>query len=395
MNPKTLNDYELKSKKVLVRADLNVPMDKGKISDTSRIERLVPTIRKIFESGGKPILLSHFGRPNGSYDEALSLKPLIPIMNKVLGFPVKFSEDVIGTEALESANTLEDGEVLLMENTRFYPQEEANELSFSKSLSELGDIFCNDAFSASHRAHASTVGVAQFLPNCMGLLMQEELTTLKTVLTNPEKPVVAVVGGAKVSSKLDLLINLIHKVDHLVIGGGMANTFLYAQGNSVGKSLCERNMKETALKILKDAVDGDCQIHIPNDAVIASDFKANAKSSIIDIGKVPDDALILDIGPSTCNRIDDIFHECRTLIWNGPMGAFEVPPFDKGTNITTASAAKLTQSNQLISVAGGGDTVSALKKAGVLNDFSYVSLAGGAFLEWMEGKELPGIACLM
>ena len=394
MNPKTLNDYELKSKKVLVRADLNVPMDKGKISDTSRIERLVPTIRKIFESGGKPILLSHFGRPNGSYDEALSLKPLIPIMNKVLGFPVKFSEDVIGAEALESANTLEDGEVLLMENTRFYPQEEANELSFSKSLSELGDIFCNDAFSASHRAHASTVGVAQFLPNCMGLLMQEELTTLKTVLTNPEKPVVAVVGGAKVSSKLDLLINLIHKVDHLVIGGGMANTFLYAQGNTVGKSLCERNMKETALKILKDAVDGDCQIHIPNDAVIASDFKANAKSSVIDIGKVPDDALILDIGPSTCNRIDDIFHECRTLIWNGPMGAFEVPPFDKGTNITTASAAKLTQSNQLISVAGGGDTVSALKKAGVLNDFSYVSLAGGAFLEWMEGKELPGIACL-
>ncbi|MED5530742.1 MAG: phosphoglycerate kinase, partial [Pseudomonadota bacterium] len=328
MNPKTLNDYELKSKKVLVRADLNVPMDKGKISDTSRIERLVPTIRKILESGGKPILLSHFGRPNGSYDEALSLKPLIPIMNKVLGFPVKFSEDVIGAEALESANTLEDGEVLLMENTRFYHQEEANELSFSKSLSELGDIFCNDAFSASHRAHASTVGVAQFLPNCMGLLMQEELTTLKTVLTNPEKPVIAVVGGAKVSSKLDLLINLIHKVDHLVIGGGMANTFLYAQGNTVGKSLCERNMKETALKILKDAVDGGCHIHIPNDAVIASDFKANAKSSVIDIGKVPDDALILDIGPSTCNRIDEIFHECRTLIWNGPMGAFEVPPFD-------------------------------------------------------------------
>ena len=394
MSPKTLNDYELKSKKVLVRADLNVPMDKGKISDTSRIERLVPTIRKIFKSGGKPILLSHFGRPNGSYDEALSLKPLIPIMNKVLGFPVKFSEDVIGAEASESANTLKNGEVLLMENTRFYPQEEANELSFSKSLSELGDIFCNDAFSASHRAHASTVGVAQFLPNCMGLLMQEELTTLKTVLTSPEKPVVAVVGGAKVSSKLDLLTNLIHKVDHLVIGGGMANTFLYAQGNTVGKSLCERSMKETALKILKDADEGGCRIHTPNDAVIASDFKANAKSSVIDIDKVPDDALILDIGPSTCNRINQIFRECRTLIWNGPMGAFEVPPFDKGTNITTASAAKLTQRNQLISVAGGGDTISALKRAGVFNDFSYVSLAGGAFLEWMEGKELPGIACL-
>ena len=394
MSPKTLNDYELKSKKVLVRADLNVPMDKGKISDTSRIERLVPTIRKIFKSGGKPILLSHFGRPNGSYDEALSLKPLIPILNKVFGFPVKFSEDVIGAEASESANTLKNGEVLLMENTRFYPQEEANELSFSKSISELGDIFCNDAFSASHRAHASTVGVAQFLPNCMGLLMQEELTTLKTVLTSPEKPVVAVVGGAKVSSKLDLLTNLIHKVDHLVIGGGMANTFLYAQGNTVGKSLCERSMKETALKILKDADEGGCRIHTPNDAVIASDFKANAKSSVIDIDKVPDDALILDIGPSTCNRIKEIFRECRTLIWNGPMGAFEVPPFDKGTNITTASAAKLTQRNQLISVAGGGDTISALKRAGVFNDFSYVSLAGGAFLEWMEGKELPGIACL-
>ena len=319
---------------------------------------------------------------------------IVPVISKLLGHPVFFSDDTVGNRVQKLIEDCDSNAVVLLENLRFLPGEENNDPSFAKSLAKLGDIFCNDAFSASHRAHASTVGVAQFLPNCMGLLMQEELTTLKTVLTNPEKPVVAVVGGAKVSSKLDLLINLIHKVDHLVIGGGMANTFLYAQGNTVGKSLCERNMKETALKILKDAVDAGCHIHIPNDAVIASDFKANAKSSVIDIGKVPDDALILDIGPSTCNRIDEIFHECRTLIWNGPMGAFEVPPFDKGTNITTASAAKLTQTNQLISVAGGGDTVSALKKAGVLNDFSYVSLAGGAFLEWMEGKELPGIACL-
>ena len=394
MTVKTLNDYELQNKKILVRVDLNVPLNQAKILDSSRIERLVPTVRKIIKEGGRPILISHFGRPKGKYDKLLSLEQLIPELSRFLDCRVKFSTETTGTEALKKVEGLANGEVLLLENTRFNPQEEANELNFSKSLSELGDIFCNDAFSASHRAHASTVGVANFMPNCIGLLMQQELTALKSVLSKPKRPVVAVVGGAKVSTKIDLLSNLIQKVDHLVIGGGMANTFLHAQGNPVGASLCEKDLKGTALNVLKRAYERGCEVHIPHDVIIASDFKPNAKFTVVEAGKVPEGKLILDIGPSTCDKINQIFNKCETLIWNGPMGAFEIPPFDKGTNITTTYAAKLTNQNQLISVAGGGDTVSALKNAGIVEDFSYVSLAGGAFLEWMEGKKLPGIACL-
>ena len=394
MTVKTLNDYELQNKKILVRVDLNVPLNQAKILDSSRIERLVPTVRKIIKEGGRPILISHFGRPKGKYDKLLSLEQLIPELSRFLDCRVKFSTETTGTEALKKVEGLANGEVLLLENTRFNPQEEANELNFSKSLSELGDIFCNDAFSASHRAHASTVGVANFMPNCIGLLMQQELTALKSVLSKPKRPVVAVVGGAKVSTKIDLLSNLIQKVDHLVIGGGMANTFLHAQGNPVGASLCEKDLKGTALNVLKRAYERGCEVHIPHDVIIASDFKPNAKFTVVEAGKVPEGKLILDIGPSTCDKINQIFNKCETLIWNGPMGAFEITPFDKGTNITTTFAAKLTNQNQLISVAGGGDTVSALKNVGIVEDFSYVSLAGGAFLEWMEGKKLPGIACL-
>ncbi len=394
MTVKTLNDHDLQNKKILVRVDLNVPLNHAKILDSSRIERLVPTVRKIIKEGGRPILISHFGRPKGKYDKLLSLEQLIPELSRFLDCRVKFSTETTGTEALKKVEGLANGEVLLLENTRFNPQEEANELNFSKSLSELGDIFCNDAFSASHRAHASTVGVANFMPNCIGLLMQQELTALKSVLSKPKRPVVAVVGGAKVSTKIDLLSNLIQKVDHLVIGGGMANTFLHAQGNPVGASLCEKDLKGTALKVLKRAYERGCEVHIPHDVIIASDFKPNAQFTVVEAGKVPEGKLILDIGPSTCDKINQIFNKCETLIWNGPMGAFEIPPFDKGTNITTTFAAKLTNQNRLISVAGGGDTVSALKNAGIVEDFSYVSLAGGAFLEWMEGKKLPGIACL-
>ena len=394
MTIKTLNDHELQNKKILVRVDLNVPLNQAKILDSSRIERLVPTVRKIIKEGGRPILISHFGRPKGKYDKLLSLEQLIPELSRFFDCRVKFSTETTGTEALKKVEGLANGEVLLLENTRFNPQEEANELNFSKSLSELGDIFCNDAFSASHRAHASTVGVANFMPNCIGLLMQQELTALKSVLSKPKRPVVAVVGGAKVSTKIDLLSNLIQKVDHLVIGGGMANTFLHAQGNPVGASLCEKDLKGTALKVLKRAYERGCEVHIPHDVIIATDFKPNAQFAVVEAGKVPEGKLILDIGPSTCDKINQIFNKCETLIWNGPMGAFEIPPFDKGTNITTTFAAKLTNQNQLISVAGGGDTVSALKNAGIVEDFSYVSLAGGAFLEWMEGKKLPGIACL-
>ena len=394
MTVKTLNDHDLQNKKILVRVDLNVPLNQAKILDSSRIERLVPTVRKIIKEGGQPILISHFGRPKGKYDKLLSLEQLIPELSRFLDCRVKFSTETTGTEALKKVEGLANGEVLLLENTRFNPQEEANELNFSKSLSELGDIFCNDAFSASHRAHASTVGVANLMPNCIGLLMQQELTALKSVLSKPKRPVGAVVGGAKVSTKIDLLSNLIQKVDHLVIGGGMANTFLHAQGNPVGASLCEKDLKGTALKVLKRAYERGCEVHIPHDVIIASDFKPNAQFTVVEAGKVPEGKLILDIGPSTCDKINQIFNKCETLIWNGPMGAFEIPPFDKGTNITTTFAAKLTNQNQLISVAGGGDTVSALKNAGIVEDFSYVSLAGGAFLEWMEGKKLPGIACL-
>ena len=392
---KTLNDYDIANKKILVRADLNVPIKNGEISDTSRLISAIPTIKTIKSLGGITILMSHFGRPDGLYKEELSLKKVIPELEKLLNFPVKFSSELVGRNVLKKVDGLIGGEILLLENTRFFAEEEMNDKSFSKELSELGDIFCNDAFSAAHRAHASTVGISNLLPNCAGHLMKKEIDTLENVLKKPEKPLTAVVGGAKISTKLNLLLNLIEKVDYLVVGGGMANTFLFAQGTQIGKSLCEKNLKETTQRIISKAIENNCEIILPHDVVVASEFSANANFSIKNVKNINSLDMVLDIGPSTCDKINEIFSISKTLIWNGPMGAFELAPFDKGTITTSVYASKLTKSGKLISVAGGGDTVSALKKSGVEKDFTYISLAGGAFLEWMEGKKLPGVECLL
>ena len=391
---KTLNDYNIANKKILVRVDLNVPIENGKVSDISRLISAIPTIQTIQSLGGITILISHFGRPNGLYKEELSLKQVVPELEKLLNFPVKFSSELIGKNVLKKIDNLTAGEILLLENTRFFAEEELNEESFSKELSKLGDIFCNDAFSAAHRAHASTVGVSKFLPNCAGHLMKKEIDTLESVLKQPQKPLTAVVGGAKISTKLNLLLNLIKKVDFLVIGGGMANTFLFAQGLQIGKSLCEKKLKETSLKIISAGKENNCEIILPHDVVVASEFTAHTNCSVKDVKDISSKDMILDIGPSTCDKINKIFSISKTLIWNGPMGAFELEPFDKGTIHTSLYASKLTKSGKLVSVAGGGDTVSALKKSRVDKDFTYVSLAGGAFLEWMEGKSLPGVECL-
>lgn len=391
---KTLNDYDISNKKILVRVDLNVPIENGTISDTSRLVSAIPTIKTIQSLGGKTILISHFGRPNGLYKEELSLKQVVPDLEKLLNLPVKFSSELIGENVIKKIDNLKCGEILLLENTRFFTEEETNEESFSKELSKLGDIFCNDAFSAAHRAHASTVGVSKLLPNCAGYLMKKEIDTLENVLKKPQKPLTAVVGGAKISTKLNLLLNLIKKVDFLVIGGAMANTFLFAQGLKIGNSLCEKNLKETSLRIISACKENDCEIILPHDVVVASEFAVNANFRVKKVIDIDSKDMILDIGPSTCDKINEIFSISKTLIWNGPMGAFEIEPFDKGTIKTSVYASKLTKTGKLISVAGGGDTVSALKKSKAEEDFTYVSLAGGAFLEWMEGKNLPGVECL-
>ena len=392
---KKLNDYNIANKKILVRADLNVPIENGNISDNSRLISAIPTIKTIQSLGGITILISHFGRPDGLHKEEFSLKQVVPELEKLLNFPVKFSSELIGINVLKKIDKLIAGEILLLENTRFFVEEEMNDESFSKELSKLGDIFCNDAFSSSHRAHASTVGVSKLLPNCAGHLMKKEIDTLENVLKKPQKPLTAVVGGAKISTKLNLLLNLIKKVDYLVIGGGMANTFLFSNGLEIGKSLCEKKLKETAQRIILEANKNKCKIILPHDVVVASEFAANANFSIKNVRDIDNSDMILDIGPSTCDKINEIFSISKTLIWNGPMGAFELKPFDKGTINTSICASKLTRNGKLISVAGGGDTVSALKKSKADKDFTYISLAGGAFLEWMEGKNLPGVECLL
>ena len=392
---KKLNDYNIANKKILVRADLNVPIENGNISDNSRLISAIPTIKTIQSLGGITILISHFGRPDGLHKEEFSLKQVVPELEKLLNFPVKFSSELIGINVLKKIDKLIAGEILLLENTRFFVEEEMNDESFSKELSKLGDIFCNDAFSSSHRAHASTVGVSKLLPNCAGHLMKKEIDTLENVLKKPQKPLTAVVGGAKISTKLNLLLNLIKKVDYLVIGGGMANTFLFSNGLEIGKSLCEKKLKETAQRIILEANKNKCKIILPHDVVVASEFAANANFSIKNVRDIDNSDMILDIGPSTCDKINEIFSISKTLIWNGPMGAFELKPFDKGTINTSVCASKLTRNGKLISVAGGGDTVSALKKSKADKDFTYISLAGGAFLEWMEGKNLPGVECLL
>jgi phosphoglycerate kinase len=387
---KTLDDMTLTGKRVLVRVDINVPIENGVVTDATRIERIVPTIKDIQTAGGLPILLAHYGRPKGKVVPEMSLRMVVPALETALGQPVKFADRNYG----DASAAMQPGDVLLIENVRFAPGEEANDPNFAARLAGLGDVYCNDAFSAAHRAHASTEALARALPACAGRLMEMELSALEAALGAPTRPVTAVVGGAKVSSKLELLGNLINKVDYLVIGGGMANTFLAAQGIDVGKSLCEHDLADTARDIMKKANDATCTIVLPSDVVVAWEFAAGAKNETVAADACPSDAMILDAGPNAVDAVAEVLRKSKTLIWNGPLGAFEIAPFDTATNAAAQAAAKLTKSGALTSVAGGGDTVAALNQAGAAADFTYISTAGGAFLEWMEGKTLPGVAAL-
>ncbi|MEM6742716.1 MAG: phosphoglycerate kinase [Pseudomonadota bacterium] len=394
MTFKTLDDLDLEGRAALIRVDLNVPMQDGRVTDATRIEAVLPTLRDVLAAGGKPVLLAHFGRPKGKRVSEMSLKGVQGPLAEALGSPVAFGEDCVGDVAAAAVDALRPGETLLLENTRFHAGEEANDPAFAKALAELGDVYVNDAFSAAHRAHASTEGVARLLPCAAGRLMQSELEALSRALAEPERPVVAVVGGAKVSTKLELLGNLLEKVDAVVIGGGMANTFLAAQGKDVGASLCEHDLAGTAREILAEAEAKGCEIVLPTDAVVAREFKAHAPAQVVDVDHVPHDAMILDAGPASVVEVERRFAEAKTLVWNGPLGAFELPPFDAATNAAALKAAALTEAGDLLSVAGGGDTVAALNASGAGARFSYVSTAGGAFLEWLEGKTLPGVAAL-
>ncbi len=391
---KTLDDMTLADKRILVRVDINVPMQDGKITDDTRIRRIVPTVRDILAAGGMPILLAHFGRPKGQVVPDLSLAPLADALSAAFDAPVVFAADCHGPVAQAAADAMTAGQVLLLENTRFHAAETANDADFAAEIAALGDIYCNDAFSAAHRAHATTEALARALPACAGRLMQAELSALENALGAPERPVMAVVGGAKVSTKLELLGNLVSKVDHLVIGGGMANTFLAAQGIDVGKSLAEHDMTDTARDILAKAETAGCNVILPVDIVVAREFAANAAHETLPSDACPADAMILDAGPETVATISNALSICKTLIWNGPLGAFEITPFDAATNAAAQAAAKASRSGNLVSVAGGGDTVAALAAANAADDFTYISTAGGAFLEWMEGKTLPGVAAL-
>ncbi len=392
---KTLDDLnDVAGKRVLVRVDLNVPVKDGKVTDTTRIQRVAPTILELSKKGAKVILLAHFGRPKDGPSADLSLSLIAPSVEEVLDHPVSTASDVIGDAAAAAVATMKNGDILLLENTRFHKGEEKNDPDFVKALAANGDIYVNDAFSAAHRAHASTEGLAHHLPAHAGRTMQAELEALESGLGNPTRPVVAIVGGAKVSTKIDLLMNLVKKVDALVIGGGMANTFIAARGTNVGKSLCEHDLADTARQIMIEAATAGCAIILPEDGVVAREFKANAANETVAIEAIPSDAMVLDVGPKSIEAIKAWIERANTLVWNGPLGAFEIEPFDKATVAAAKYAAERTKAGKLTSVAGGGDTVSALNHAGVADDFTYVSTAGGAFLEWMEGKVLPGVAVL-
>jgi phosphoglycerate kinase len=384
----------VKGRRVLVRVDLNVPMENGRVTDATRIERILPTIREIAGKGGRVVLLAHFDRPKGKVVPEMSLAGVVSTLSQMLGKPVAFGTDCTGPMAQAAVEAMKDGGVVLLENTRFHKGEEDNDPAFAKALAANGDLYVNDAFSAAHRAHASTEGLARLLPSFAGRTMQAELEALEAGLGKPQRPVVAIVGGAKVSTKLDLLSNLVTKVDALVIGGGMANTFLAAQGIDVGKSLCEHDLAATAREILEAAKKAGCEIVLPVDGVVAREFKANADNQTAAVNAIPADAMMLDIGPKSVEAVTAWIAKAKTLVWNGPFGAFELTPFDKATMAVARFAAAQTKAGTLVSVAGGGDTVSALNQAGVADDFTYVSTAGGAFLEWMEGKELPGVAAL-
>ncbi len=391
----TLDDIDVAHKRVLVRADLNVPVKDGRVTDTTRIDRTAVTLQELIDKGARVIVLSHFGRPKGGPDPKLSLKPVLEPLGAALGGrSVAFAADCVGPAAGQAVSRLEDGEVLLLENLRFHEEEEANDPGFAKQLAALGDVYVNDAFSTAHRAHASTEAIARALPAAAGRLMQAELEHLGNALDTPARPVCAIVGGAKISTKLDLLGNLVARVDTLVIGGGMANTFLNAMGVNIGQSLCERDMAGTARGILDKAKAEGCDVVLPSDAVVAATLAAGVETKTVPIAEVPSDQLILDVGPVSVADITSRLGASRTLVWNGPLGAFETPPFDAGTTAVAAAAARLTREGRLLSVAGGGDTVAALAQAGVVGALSYVSTAGGAFLEWLEGKDLPGVAAL-
>jgi phosphoglycerate kinase len=394
MKVRLLDGVAVHGKRVLLRADLNVPVRDGRITDLTRIERLSPTIRELAEAGARVVVCSHFDRPKGKVVPEMSLKPMAEALGQVLGRSVAFADDCIGPAAASAIAALHDGDVLVLENTRFYPGEEKNDPEFAAALAANADLFVNDAFSAAHRAHASTEGVAHLLPSYAGRLMQQELEALDSALGNPQRPVAAIVGGSKVSTKLELLGNLCRRVDVLVIGGAMANTFLAAQGIKVGKSLQEADMHATARDILDQAKAAGCEVVLPVDAVVATEFRPNPPTGTVEIAAIPEDAMMLDVGPATVAALEYRLASLKTLVWNGPLGAFETPPFDEATTRLAQAVAAATQKGALRSVAGGGDTVSALKHAGVIEKMSYISSAGGAFLEWLEGKTLPGVAAL-
>jgi len=377
----TINDFDLSGKTVLLRADLNVPVKDGAVTDTTRIDRLKPTIDLLNEKAERVIILSHFGRPKGQVKPEFSLEFLPKTLSKQWGIPIGFGEDA-------------SEKITLLENLRFNAGEEANDIEYAKQLANKGDIFIHDAFSTSHRAHASTEGIVHLMPSAAGLLMEAELKALSNALENPQKPVLAIVGGAKISTKLAVLNNMVKKVDYLVLGGGMANTFLFASNQSVGKSLCEEDMIDEAREIQNTAARHGCQIILPQDCVVTKEFKEGAPSETTIIPHFPEEQMALDLGQASIDYINTIIEDCKTVLWNGPLGVFEIKPFDHATNAVAQKVAQLTQDHKLISVAGGGDTIAALDNAGVVNDFSYISTAGGAFLEWLEGKELPGVAAL-
>jgi len=392
---KTLDDMgDVSGKRVLVREDLNVPMDGARVTDDTRLRAAAPTIAELADKGAIVLVLAHFGRPKGERNPDMSLALVTKPLSDVLGREVRFVDDCAGDAAKQAVADLQPGDIAILENTRFHKGEEKNDPELVRAMAELGDLYVNDAFSAAHRAHASTEGLAHVLPAFAGRSMQAELEALEKALGKPEHPVAAVVGGAKVSTKLDVLKHLVAKVDHLIIGGGMANTFLAARGVDVGKSLCEHDLKDTVLEILDAADKAECTVHLPYDVVVAKEFRADPPTRTINVHEVEADEMILDVGPAAVEALGDALKTCRTLVWNGPLGAFEIHPFDAATVALARTAAALTQSGSLISVAGGGDTVAALNHAGVAGSFSFVSTAGGAFLEWMEGKELPGVAAL-
>jgi len=389
-----LDDADLKGRRALVRVDFNVPMEDGKVSDDTRLRAARPTVDKLRAGGAKVILLAHFDRPKGKVVPSMSLQPIVAPLSKVLGVPVAFADDCIGQHAREAVSAMQPGDVLLLENVRFHAGEEANDRQFADALAANGDLFVNDAFSAAHRAHASTEAIARRLPAYAGEQMRLELTALNAALGHPERPVLGIVGGSKVSTKLELLGHLVTKLDKLAIGGGMANTFLYAQGHDVGASYCEKELADTARDIIRLAGQNNCKLFLPIDIVVAEKLAPGAPARVRDIGHVDDDERILDAGPETVERLCRAMNNSKTLIWNGPLGVFEIPPFDKGTVAAARHAADLAKAGKLVAVAGGGDTVAALNAAGVSDDFTFVSTAGGAFLEWMEGKVLPGVAAL-